>query len=77
MQGLSLVSIGSCLFRCYACRAWAFFALADYVINCLTFAQTRIAGGLDFRVMNEQVRTAVVGYDKPKTLLIVEPFYFT
>ena len=27
--------------------------------------------------MNEQVRAAVVGYDKPEPLLIIEPFYCT
>jgi hypothetical protein len=27
--------------------------------------------------VNEQIRAAVVGYDKPETLLIIEPFYCT
>ena len=65
------------LYGCNVCRTGSFFALADLVLDCLSFVQTRVAACLDFRVVNEQVRAAVVGDDKSETLWIIEPFYFS
>jgi hypothetical protein len=76
-RGLSLASIVGGLFGCNACRTGSFFALANRVLNRLSFAQTRVAGCLDFRVVNEQVRAPIVGDDESETLRIIEPFYFS
>ena len=75
MRGLSLASIVGGLFWNYICRTGPFFTLTHRVLNLLPFFQTRGARCLDFRVVNEHVRAAVVGDDKPETLLVVEPFY--
>jgi hypothetical protein len=75
MRGLFLASIVGGLFRNYVCRTGSFFALAHRVLDLLSFPQARIALCLDFRVVNEQVGPAVVGDDKPETLLVIEPFY--
>ena len=75
MRGLSLASIVGGLFWNYICRTGSFFTLAHRVLNLLPFVQTRVARCLDFRVVNEQVGSTVVGDDKPETLLVVEPFY--
>ena len=56
------------LFRDYVCRTGSFFALADSVFNRLSFAQTGVPGRLDFRVVNEQVRAAVIGDYESETL---------
>lgn len=77
MRSLSPIKIIGRLFGRNVCRTGAFFTLADHVLDCLSFFQTRVAACLNFRVMNKQVRSAVVGYDKTKTFRIIEPFYFS
>ena len=74
-----LVLPASCfeLARDYVGRTRAFFPLSNLELNLLTFLKSRVAGRLDFRVMNEQVITAAVRTDKSKALLPIEPFYYT
>jgi len=75
MRGLSLASIGDCLFGNNVDRTGSFFALAHLILDLLPFIQIRIPGCLDFRVVNEQVGSPVVSNDKPEPFLTVEPFY--
>jgi len=65
------------LARDYVGRTGAFSALSDLELNLLTFLETGVPGGLDFRVMNEQVIAASIGGDKAKALFPVKPFYYT
>jgi len=58
-------------------RTGAFLTLSDHELDLLALGETGVAVRLDFRVMNEQVLTAGVGADEPKTFLLVKPFYCT
>ena len=61
----------------YVGRTRAFFALSNLEFYPLAFLKTGVAGGLDFRVMNEQVIARAIGGDKPKAFFPVKPFYCT
>ena len=61
----------------YSGRTWAFFALSDCELNLLAFVKARIAVGLYFRVMNEQILIAVIGRDESVSFFLVKPFYCT
>jgi len=61
----------------YVGRTRAFFALSNLELHLLAFIKTGVALRLDFRVMNEQIVTAVIGGDKSKAFLPIKPFYCT
>ena len=58
-------------------RTGTFFALSNLELHPLAFLKGGIAVRLDFRVMNEQIFTAVIGSDKSKAFFPIKPFYCT
>lgn len=58
-------------------RFHSFFALRRFILHSLTVFQRPKALGSDIGVMHEQIVATVIGSNKPKTLLLVEPFYCT
>lgn len=58
-------------------RAGSLFALTDFVLDRLSFFECSVTSGLDLGVVDKELRTAVVGDDKPKALLTVKPFDYT
>jgi len=61
----------------YVVCTWAFFALSSLKIDLLVFIECCVAGGLNFRVVDEQVIAAVIRTNKTISLVCIEPFYCT
>jgi hypothetical protein len=61
----------------YVRRAWPFFALPDCELYLLAFFKIGVSAALDFRVMDEQILTAVLGADKSITFAAVKPLHNT
>lgn len=57
-------SFAACLAGDYIGRTWAFFALSDLELDLLTFVECCIAVCLNFRVVDEQIFTAIVGINE-------------
>jgi hypothetical protein len=71
----SLALIYDCLFYNYVCRTGSFLAFAHRVLDLLPLVEVGIPLCLDFRVVNEQVRAAVVSDYKSVSFSAIEPFY--
>jgi hypothetical protein len=59
---------------CYICGGRPFLALLYIKCNPVTFIKGFKSGRIDTGVMNEYIR-AIFLFDKPKSLLIAEPFH--
>ncbi len=57
--------------------AWALLALSNLELDLLAFIERCVAGGLDFRMMDEQIIATVIRNNKTETLGCVKPFYCT
>lgn len=49
--------------------------MSDIELNPLSLFQRAVAAALDLRVVDEDIRGAVVGGDKAEALFAVEPFH--
>ena len=65
------------LSRGYVCRTRAFPSLSDFELHPLAFVKIRVAAGLDFRMMDEQILSAIIGADESIPFVPVKPFYCT
>lgn len=54
-------------------RARAFLTLTDLKRDLLVLVQGGAAGHLDFRIMDKQILSTIVGSDKTKTLCRIKP----
>ncbi len=66
---------GSCLGRANLGRFRTFYSLSSLIFDFLTFFERFESLAKDIGVMDEQILAAVIGDDKSKSLLLIEPFY--